>query len=1096
MKLSTILFFLFIIGTNLNANQELINAYAGRQSQIQFIENLGQLKYDDGRSADDVLFTAEIPEGQIYIRRAGLSFVIIKPTIEIKNKYADDKMLYVEKEQKKTEYQVCRTDMDFTDANYISSFKGVEQNEEYINYYVGKTELKNVHTFKRVLLENVYNKIDFEVYANDSNQIEYDFIVKPGGNPQDIAINFINHNGIKINEGKSLVIDTDLGRIEQYQPVSYQNYGNVKQAVNSYFKIDKNNNIKFNIETYDKTQNLRIDPVTRIWVTAWGGKKNDYPYDCALDDRGFFYIAGETESNNLIVDVYQRMYWGGNSDGFVIKYNYSGQRVWSTYIGGESADACLGITKDNNHDITIGGWTWSKEFPADTFQKYVKTSARVGFILKLDENGNKKWASYIGDTFGEWVYKVLSDKNNNLFVTGFTDSPNFYNTFDNSKPKGYNAFLMKFDKDCKLQWSRVYGGDGDDKGISIALDSTGNIYMLGEAKSITLPKCTNAPNDTIYPDIFFSKFDSNCTLLWTKRIIGKDWDFARDIEVDSKKNVVVLGNTKSDDIFTNGFQKKYYYADGILQKSDSNGKLIWSTYIGSTCSDMFYSITVDRFDNIYATGGVCGTLIFPLTPIDTNYQDYDIFLIKIDPSGMYEWCTFYGWWGWDIGIGVAVDNRDNILIAGQTNSWDYKYDYGLDGNLKFVTALKYTFKLTIPYKIKPLCIGKADSIQYLVNKKKSSKIKFIAELSDTLGSFTKAIKIGEYESDTSGFIPVSIPMSIAENKKYKLRIRTSDSSLSHIYPENVRVIQTPKPTILSSIDTVCQGNESLIIANPGKDLKYEWRTDGGTIINTDSNTSIIRWDSVGIQNFILIERNLLSGCEQSISKNIFVHSQPIIFITTNPELCQNDSILILDNVDPKGGNYSGIGIIDNTFYPSIAGIGTQNITYKYTDSNGCSNSANFTIKVNPNPNKPKITTSGNYLIAPQSIGYQWYKDGNKLDGVTYNEFLAKDNGKYTVIVFNQFGCPSDMSDPFDFINGIEYPTDLNIEIFPQPVEDILNIFNYTSKSDKIIISNILGENILTVETFQELPLQINVSGLAQGMYFVRIGDMVRKFVKV
>ena len=818
----------------------------------------------------------------------------------------------------------------------------------------------------------------------------------------------------------------------------------------------------------------------------------------ALDNKGGIFVTGETWATNMIADRFQTFYQGGNSDGYLIKYDYSGQRVWSAYVGGESEDLSLGMSLDTENNIILAGGTWSKEFPADTFIKKVNNDLLAGFIIKLDSSAKKKWATYIHYKVGERVNDVITDKENNVIVTGRTDSPDFANTYDDSKQSQDEMFLMKFDKDCKLTWSRLFGGNANDVGIALAIDSTNHIYVTGESKSLKLPNCKNSPNDTIYPDIFYAKFDKDGNNLWTNRVIGNSWDFATKIQIDSKNNVIVAGHTYSLDIKTNGVQNISNNKDGIVIKCDSTGKEIWSTYVGSMTFDYLNGLCIDRFDNIYCTGGFASTLNSGLQPIEAWNSQYDIILGKIKPDGMFDWFTYFGGWGFDIGFCVNVDQRDNIFVFSQIQSYDYKYDFGYPGGYTrtFISLLKYNYPISIPYKLHPFCIDKADSVQFLLNKKYNEKIHFFAELSDSTGKFDKPVVIGDVYADTSAFIPIQNTNNIKSGDKYRLRITSSDTNLIHVYPENVIISNPPSAVISSASDTVCQGLVSIFEADYFKDCLYEWIPTGGKVISTDSNNCSIRWDSTGIQKLTLIVRNTKSYCESSIQKSIFVLNKPEIKSKSGIELCASDSSFVLDIADTKGGTYSGNHVKGNKFYTDSAGIGSHKVQYSVTDQNGCTNSIEINIIINPVPDKPVIIRTGNYLIATHSIGYQWFYNGNKMLGDTNSEVLANTNGKYTVIVYNEFGCPSVMSDPYDFINSVSDQSQNEIEIYPQPVENILCITNSTDISNPIIISNLIGEQLIRLDNQQTPITQIDVSMLPSGLYFIRQGTILKKFVKL
>ncbi|MDD3875876.1 MAG: gliding motility-associated C-terminal domain-containing protein [Bacteroidales bacterium] len=91
------------------------------------------------------------------------------------------------------------------------------------------------------------------------------------------------------------------------------------------------------------------------------------------------------------------------------------------------------------------------------------------------------------------------------------------------------------------------------------------------------------------------------------------------------------------------------------------------------------------------------------------------------------------------------------------------------------------------------------------------------------------------------------------------------------------------------------------------------------------------------------------GCQNTVSVQTIVYPSPIVSISgLQSEYCQNSAPISLTGI-PSGGTFSGTGVSNNTFYPSITGIGNQTITYTYTNANNCSNYSNQNVNVIPSP---------------------------------------------------------------------------------------------------------------------------------------------------
>ncbi len=159
--------------------------------------------------------------------------------------------------------------------------------------------------------------------------------------------------------------------------------------------------------------------------------------------------------------------------------------------------------------------------------------------------------------------------------------------------------------------------------------------------------------------------------------------------------------------------------------------------------------------------------------------------------------------------------------------------------------------------------------------------------------------------------------------------------------KNITVNALPVVT-LGTINPVCiaQSPFALTTGNPAGGIY------SGTGVNAGNFNSAVAGIGSHTIYYLYSDAN---GCSNIDSTSILVYDLPVVsFLTVNP-VCEGDASFILTQGAPVSGTYSGIGIAGNNFDPLIAGVGTQTITYSYTDPNGCGNSAQTTITVNPLP---------------------------------------------------------------------------------------------------------------------------------------------------
>lgn len=179
-----------------------------------------------------------------------------------------------------------------------------------------------------------------------------------------------------------------------------------------------------------------------------------------------------------------------------------------------------------------------------------------GFIVKLDENGNYVWAQTIGGAGSDIAADLTLDENANIYITGeytgtvdFDPGSNVHNLTTTGSAIAPNAFVMKLDKNGAFNWAVQLGGNGHDRGISIALDSDGNVFSSG---NYTLKADLDPSADSLFfttsnlADVYISKLSADGDFLWAGSIGGTNTDINTDITIDASGNILNYGYYKTE----------------------------------------------------------------------------------------------------------------------------------------------------------------------------------------------------------------------------------------------------------------------------------------------------------------------------------------------------------------------------------------------------------------------------------------------------------------------------------------------------------------------------------------------------------------------
>jgi len=226
----------------------------------------------------------------------------------------------------------------------------------------------------------------------------------------------------------------------------------------------------------------------RQWGTYYGTSANSGKAVCT-DPFGNVFLAGVTNSgNNITTTGSHQTNFGGDQDAFLVKFNTNGVRQWGTYYGGNLYDIINSITSDGSGNIYVVGETKSTTNISSVISHQNQLGGDWdGFLAKFSNNGGRQWATYIGGTLLDLAYSVTTDKNENIIVSGVTESTTSISSISghqvNYNGGPYDAFINKFTPSGNRLWGSYYGGNGQDLSTSCASDFMGNHYMVGITSS-------------------------------------------------------------------------------------------------------------------------------------------------------------------------------------------------------------------------------------------------------------------------------------------------------------------------------------------------------------------------------------------------------------------------------------------------------------------------------------------------------------------------------------------------------------------------------------------------------------------------------------
>ncbi len=587
-----------------------------------------------------------------------------------------------------------RIQMKFKRATTGRGISGEKLREGTVNYLRGidPTEwVTNVPTFGTVRYSQLYEGIDLVYYGNDRGQMEYDFEVAPGADPGQISLEFSGAESIGVDElTGDLVIKTAYGDLRHNRPVAFQDSREGRRNVTARYHTSNGNRVTFQVDGYDRSVPLTIDPVIEYSTYLGGSGDVDFVNGIAVDASGNTYMAGSTNSANFpTVSPFDGTFGGDQFlyDAFVTKMNADGSAIlYSTYLGGSGDDNGLAIAVDASGQAYITGFTNSSNFPtsAGTFQNANNGSSYDGFLTKLTSNGSGLvYSTYIGGGQNDGGYSVAIDSSGFAYVGGETSSPDFP-TVTPLQPAygggGSDGFVAKFNQAGNgLVFSTYIGGSGEDLALGIRANASG-VYLAGATASSNFPTA-NASQGTFGGSGFFdgyvAKLDpTGGSLVFSTYLGGNDYDVASGIALDTNGNAYITGTTASANFpVVSPFQANLNGTsdDVFITKISGSGIIVYSSFLGGSSTDAGAAVAVDSAGAAYITGSTFSTN-FPTVDAmqGTLGGQADAFAAKVNPAGSaLVFSTYIGGSSFDDGLAIALDSFKNAYVAGGADSANF-----------------------------------------------------------------------------------------------------------------------------------------------------------------------------------------------------------------------------------------------------------------------------------------------------------------------------------------------------------------------------------------------------------------------------------------
>lgn len=617
-----------------------------------------------------------------------------------------------------------RVQVGMVHGNKAPRIEGLERLAADTNYLVGaqKQWHTGVANYARVRYHDVYPGVDIVYYGNNG-QLEYDFQLQAGVNPDAIRMQFAGAERLAITPDGDLTIGVGGTEAVQRKPVIFQD----GRRIAGHYTLLADNQAGLTLGKYDTSRPLVVDPILQF-AQYFGSSGTDQITAMKMGPNNLLYITGSTTTSEMpyIDGAYDNLN-AGLTDIFVAIMDTSpkggNSLVYFSYLGGSNIDIPLALDVDQNGVVYLTGSTTSTNFPmaGNSFQSSGAGTVQAAFVAAIDHTlygGNSLiYSSYLGGTTGLNVGNgIVVDKNGQMYVIGTTRSTDFPVTDSAYAGVLYgpqDAFITVLSLySSSAVYSTYMGGELSDDGRAIAVGTNGLVYFAASTFSTMFP--IEGPSyrnylaggmDVVVGVIDISKHGNGAdgtpaSMIYSSYIGGNDLDEVRSMSLDTNNNMLLTGYTFSNDFpVTANAVAPNALGNGdvfltIVNPNDPAHFLLYSSYFGGSEGEVAYAIKPDNAGGFYVTGYTLSTDLYTVAaPQPGSGGGINLFMAQINPSvagkAGIKFSSYLGSTGTYVGNAITLGSDGSLYIAGYGQSglptWNHYAGGSSDG---FLVVLK------------------------------------------------------------------------------------------------------------------------------------------------------------------------------------------------------------------------------------------------------------------------------------------------------------------------------------------------------------------------------------------------------------------------
>lgn len=402
------------------------------------------------------------------------------------------------------------------------------------------------------------------------------------------------------------------------------------------------------------------NPLQQEWSLQLGGAQFDFVSGLVCDAANNSYLAGYYYDSLLNYGSQ------GYADGFLAKYNSSGDLLWLRSFGGAEDDRTMGLAIDSSSQklYLTGSFYGHFYWGNDSLQAVDRDDI---FLLCIDSSGQWQWGKSYGGQNAQVASGLAINSNQEIYLHGYFEDSLLLGAQTIVSSALRDAFILKVDSLGQPIWAESMGGPRNDEGLEIVFDEQLHVYMTGVYRD----SATFGPYDyqaVFSYDGFLASWQNDGQWRWVKSFGGGYVDNCPALAYQKKLGRLIVGGWFFNDI---QFEQQILLAAGeeesFLAAYDTTGQLQWTKRFGEESAELIYDIAIDADDRIYAMGSFDSMIYMGIDTMLAKHfnRPTDAFILSFENNGGYLWGFRTGDLKNDFGYQISLGSDNALYLAGQ-----------------------------------------------------------------------------------------------------------------------------------------------------------------------------------------------------------------------------------------------------------------------------------------------------------------------------------------------------------------------------------------------------------------------------------------------